>query len=417
MGKTLVEKILSAKSGRDVTAGELLVTPVDIAFAQDGTGPLTVGQIRSLGFDKVANPGKTFFFFDHAAPSPRIELSRDHSTMRDFASAMGAQVSDVGRGISHQIMVESYVKPGDVVVGADSHTVTSGGLAAFATGMGSTDVAVAMALGKTWLKVPETVRVDVDGEFMKGVEAKDLILHLIGQIGADGANYGALEFAGAAVKRMTAPERFTIASMSVEAGAKAGLFPADDQTQAYLVDRGRGDDFGPLSADDAAVYQDRISLDAGELVPTVATPHRVDNRAAASELGDVKVQQVFIGSCTNGRARDFKAVVEVFGDRECHPDVRLLIAPASRDVYLEVMRAGYLDRLTRAGGMVLPPGCGACVGVHQGVLGDGEVCLSTANRNFKGRMGNSEGLIYLGSPATAAASAITGRITDPRELL
>jgi len=415
MAKTLVEKILSQKTGQDVSAGDLIITLADIAFAQDGTGPLTIKQLESLGFHKLANPEKTFFFLDHAVPSPRAELARDHITIREFARKTGAKVSEVGMGISHQIMVESFVNPGDVVLGADSHTVTSGGLGAFATGMGSTDIAVAMALGKTWLRVPETFRVTVTGKFPAGIFAKDLILHLIGKIGADGANYMVLEFGGQTVDGMSASERFTIASMSVEAGGKAGLFPADNITRVYLEERGRGEKFKSLKAEPGAIYQRQIKITVDGLEPTVSQPHSVDNIALAKDLSKVKVDQIFLGSCTNGRLEDFAVAAKILTQNKCHPDVRLLVAPASRDVYMDVLKAGFLNTFIEAGATILPPGCGACVGVHQGVLADNEVCLSTSNRNFKGRMGSPEANVYLASPATVAASALTGCITDPRE--
>jgi 3-isopropylmalate/(R)-2-methylmalate dehydratase large subunit len=337
--------------------------------------------------------------------------------LREFALETGAVLSDVGQGVCHQITAESLAKPGDVIIGSDSHTVTAGGLGAFATGMGSSDVAVVFALGKTWFRVPESIKVNISGDFQKGVYAKDLILHLIGLIGADGATYQSLEFGGDMVSKMSMAERLTIANMAVEAGAKVGLFPADDITKEYLIKQGRGGDYSSISADSGASYERTVDIDAAGLEPTVSKPHAVDNTAAVKDLKGTKIQQVFIGTCTNGRLEDFAVAASILEGKKRHPQTRLIIAPASKKVLLQSIKAGYVQTFIEADAIILPPGCAACLGLHQGVLGDGEACLSTANRNFKGRMGNSEGFIYLASPATAAASAISGEITDPREVL
>ncbi len=416
MGKTLAERILSEKTRSDARAGDIVVAQVDLVFVQDTTGPLTIREFGASGFKRLANPEKTALFLDHAAPSPNRQLSTDHILLRRFAQQTGCLFYDVGEGVCHQLVAESLAKPGDVICGADSHTVTAGALCAFATGMGSSDIAVAFALGKTWLRVPETIKVIVSGDFPSGVSAKDLILHLIGQLGADGATYKSLEFGGDTVSRMSMPGRLTIANMSVEAGAKAGLFPSDKITHDYLVSQGRGDHYRPLSPDADAGYEKTIHIDASCLEPTLSKPHTVDNTALVRELKGVKIQQVFIGTCTNGRLEDLAVAAAILKGRKVHPDTRLIVAPASRQVLLQAISAGYIATLTQAGAVILPPGCGACLGMHQGVLGDGEACLSTANRNFKGRMGNPDAFIYLGSPATAAVTAITGEITDPREV-
>ncbi|MBI4295415.1 MAG: 3-isopropylmalate dehydratase large subunit [Chloroflexi bacterium] len=415
MSKTLAEKILGQKSGQDARSGQIVISGVDLVFVQDTTGPLTVRQFQALGHSRLANPARTVLFLDHAAPSPARELSNDHITLRDFARKTGAVVSEIGEGVCHQLVAESYAGPGDVIVGADSHTVTAGGLGAFATGMGSTDIAVAMALGKTWFRVPETLRVEVSGTFARGVMAKDLILHLIGRLGADGATYLALEFGGEAVATMSMSERLTVANMAVEAGAKVGLFPSDSITEAYLKAMGRGSSYRPLQPDAGATYQRQVAVDASALEPTVARPHTVDNTALARDLKGTAVQQVFIGTCTSGRLEDLAVAARILKGHQRHADTRLVVAPASRRVLLQAMEAGYIKTLVEAGAAVMPPGCAACLGIHQGVLGDGEVCLSTANRNFKGRMGNPNAFIYLASPATAAATALKGEITDPRE--
>ncbi len=416
MGKTLAEKILSLKANADVRAGDIVISPVDLAFVQDTTGPLTVREFLNNGFEKLADPAKTVLFIDHAAPSPNSQLSTDHITLRDFAEKTGCVLSDAGDGVCHQLVAENIAAPGDVIVGADSHTVTAGGIGAFATGMGSSDVAVAMALGKTWFRVPETIRVVCSGKFQKYVYAKDLILHLIGLIGADGATYKALEFAGETVDNMPVADRLTIANMAVEAGAKVGLFPSDETTENYLKAQGREDKYQPMTADSDAVYERTVNIDVSKLEPTVSKPHTVDNTALAKDLKGTKIQQVAIGTCTNGRIEDFEIAASILKGKKRHTATRLLITPASRTILKQMIKKGYAEILLDAGAIILPPGCGSCLGLHQGVLGDNEACLSTANRNFKGRMGNPNSFIYLASPATAAATAITGEISDPREV-
>jgi 3-isopropylmalate/(R)-2-methylmalate dehydratase large subunit len=415
MGKTLAEKILSHKSGQDARGGDIVIASVDVAAFQDGTGPLGVRQLQKMHLEKVRAP-KSILFIDHAAPSPRKELSNDHMLLREFSRKTGAILSEVGEGVIHQRLVESYARPGDVVIGADSHTCTSGALGAFATGMGSTDVAIGMAMGKTWLKVPQTYRIEVRGDFRPGVFSKDLILYLIGMLGADGATYKALEFGGPAIEKMSMEARFVLSNMAVEAGAKTGLIASDNKTKQYLKARGRTGDWRPLAPDRDAQYERVIKIDAGKLVPQVAFPHTVDNTRNISDAKKVKVDQVFLGTCTNGRIEDLKIAARILKGKKRAPGTRLIVVPASRDVYVSAMKSGLLEVFVRAGGIIMGPGCGPCVGVHQGVLGDGEVCLSTANRNFRGRMGNPEGLVYLASPATAAYSAVKGRISDPREI-
>ena len=417
MGMTLAEKILSEHAGKEVRVGEIAVVKVDLAYAQDGTGPLAVRKIEEMGFDKVHNPQRTIFFLDHAAPSPRTELSNDHSFLRDFAQKTGIRVSDVGLGISHQVVAESYVRPGDVVIGADSHTCTGGSLGAFATGVGSTDAAVAITLGKIWLRVPETIRVVVEGRLPVGIFGKDIILHLIGKIGAAGATYKALEFMGDTTEKLEMSGRMTIANMAVEAGAKVGLFPSDEITREWLDRMGRSQDFRKISPDPDAVYENTVRINAKELKPTIACPHQVDNIKTIDEVGDIKVDQVYLGTSCNGRLEDFQIAAKILKGKKVHPKTRMIITPGSRLVYLEALKDGTLETLIESGGVALPPGCGACVGLHEGVLGDGEVCLATQPRNFQGRMGSPKSFIYLGSPAVAAATAIEGKITDPRKYL
>ena len=412
MGQTLAEKIISEHSGKKVKAGELVISKVDVCAVQDGTGPLTVQEFKKLGKDKLFNPERTILFIDHASPSPKKELSNMHTTLRDFSRDYGAVLSEVGTGVCHQRLIESYVNPCEILVGADSHTCTSGALGAFATGMGSTDIAVAMALGKTWLKVPQTFKIIVNGKFNKGICSKDLMLHLIGMIGADGATYKALEFCGETIDNMEMSERFTLANMAVEAGAKAGLFIADEKTKAYLKEHGREDKFRTLKPDDDAVYERIIEINAEDIKHTVSCPHTVDNTKTVDELGEIKVDQVYIGTCTNGRLEDMRVAAGILKGNKVKEGVRLLICPASKDIYLKSLDEGLIKIFIESGATILPPGCGPCVGVHAGILADDEVCLSTQNRNFQGRMGNTKGYIYLSSPYVAAYSAIRGYIAD-----
>jgi len=417
MGRTLSEKILSEHMGREVQTGEIVVAKVDLVYTQDGTGPLAVRKIQEMGFKEVSNPKKVIFFFDHAAPSPRFELSNDHTFMRDFAAKTGSQISDIGYGISHQVVAEREVKPGDVVIGADSHTCTGGALGAFATGVGSTDAAVAMILGKIWLRVPETIRVVVEGKLPTGVYGKDIILHLIGKIGAAGATYKALEFTGETIENLEMAGRMTIANMAVEAGSKVGLFPSDETTRKWLTRMGRPQDFKELYPDPDAIYENTVRINAKELKPTIACPHQVDNIKTIDEIGEIEVDQVYLGTSCNGRLEDFQIAAKILKGTKIHPKTRLIVTPGSHLVYMEALKDGTMEILVESGALVLPPGCGACVGLHEGVLGDGEVCLATQPRNFKGRMGSPKSFIYLGSPAVAAATAIEGKIADPRKYL
>jgi 3-isopropylmalate/(R)-2-methylmalate dehydratase large subunit len=414
MGKTLSEKILSRKAGVDAKAGDIVIAPVDLAFVQDTTGPLTVRQFNEIGDKGLANPTRTVLFLDHAVPSPNRQLSNDHKFLREFAGKANCVLFEGGSGVCHQLVAEHFASPGDIIVGADSHTVTAGGLGAFATGMGSSDIAIAFALGKTWFRVPESLKINLFGKFSRMVSAKDLIIYLAGRLGADGASYKALDFSGDGVKNMTVSQRLTVSNMAVEVGAKVGIFPSDEATRVFLSKYGRADRFMQLSADKDAVYEKEVHVNMSELEPMISMPHAVDNVIPARLLEDVKLDQVFIGTCTNGRLEDLETAAKILNKKKCHPGVRLIVAPASRDILKNAIQAGYIQTLLESGAIIVPPGCAACLGLHQGVLADNEICLSTANRNFKGRMGNPEGQIYLASPATAATSAITGYITDPR---
>ncbi len=415
MGQTLAEKIISLNIGKEVKAGDFVVVDVSLCLTQDGTGPLAVRQLQKMNLENIANPQKTIFFIDHAAPSPKMELSNDHQFLRNFAQKTGIQLSDVGDGVCHQIIAEKYLNPGDILIGADSHTCMGGALCAFATGMGSTDVAIGIALGKTWFKVPKTFKIQLEGEFPKAIFAKDVMLYLIGLIGADGATYAALEFSGKTIKDMDMSARLTLSNMAVESGAKVGLIASDNKTYEFLCEHNREDKFKEIWADEDAEYEREIKLDVSSLTPMVSCPHTVDNVKSVEELKDVHVDQVLIGTCTNGRIEDLRIAAKILKSEKVK--TRLLITPASRRILLQTIREGLLEIFIEAGATINPPGCGPCVGVHQGILGDKEVCLSTQNRNFKGRMGNPEGFIYLASPATAAATALTGQITNPKDYL
>lgn len=417
MSMTIAEKILSEKSGCEARSGRIVICNISWAIAQDGTGPLAIRRLQEAGLAKVFDPKRVIFFIDHAAPSPRKELSNAHLQIRSFAKETGARVSDIQEGVCHQRMVEKFVSPGDLLIGADSHTCTSGALGAFSTGMGSTDVAIGMALGKVWLKVPPTIRIEVRGDFRPGVYAKDLILSVIGQLTADGATYKALEFGGPTISAMSMSDRFTLCNMAVEAGAKTGLIATDEITREYLVKQGRGEQFREIAPDPDAEYEQVLTIQAEEIEPMIALPHTVDNVQPVQKVAGTKIQQVFIGTCTNGRLEDLEIAARILDGQQVAPNVRLIVTPASRAIYLKAIQQGIIEKLIRAGAVVTATGCGPCVGIHQGILGDGEACLSTQNRNFLGRMGNPEGFIYLSSPATAAYSALKGEIADPREIM
>ena len=416
MGKTIAEKIIGEHAGKSVLAGDLAVVKVDLCLLQDGTGPLSVRELQKLGMEKAYNPKGTVLFIDHSSPSPRAELSNDHVLLRQFARKTGAVLSDVGCGICHQVMAEDYVNPGDILIGSDSHTCTAGALGAFATGMGSTDVAIAIALGKTWLRVPNSFKIHVTGKLPNGVFPKDLILYIIGLIGADGADYRSLEFCGDTIENMEMSGRLTLCNMAIEAGAKAGIVASDDVTYGFLEEYGRAEKFRKIIPDEDAIYERVLEIDASKLSPMVAFPHTVDNVKPVEEAKGVKIHQVFIGSCTNCRIDDLRIAAKILKGKKTHLDVRLLVTPASKKIYLQASKEGLLDILVEAGAAINSPGCAVCCGIHEGILADGEVCVATSNRNFLGRMGNPKSFVYLASPATAAISALTGEITDPRDI-
>jgi 3-isopropylmalate/(R)-2-methylmalate dehydratase large subunit len=413
MEKTIAEKILSKHAGKDLRAGDFAVCKVDFAFGQDGTSSIIIDRIKELGVKKFKT--KFCMVIDHSAPSPSEGVSRVHKKMRDFSKTFNTKIFDIGCGVCHQIIPESgNVLPGYLVLGADSHTCTYGAIGAFSTGVGSTDLAIALSTGKNWFKVPATIKIVVKGRLPKGVFAKDIILHIIGKLKADGATYKAVEFYGPVIDNMNMDGRFTIANMLVELGAKAGFMPVDKKTLVWLKSKMRKNNhIGYITADKEAIYENVYEFDVSKLKPMVSMPHSVDNVIEAVALKKVKITQAFLGTCTNGRIDDFKAAAKVLNKRKVHAEVKMIIAPSSRQVYLEALKLGLIEVFIKAGAAIVAPGCGPCVGTHNGVPADGEVVISTANRNFKGRMGNPAAFIYLASPATVAASALKGYISDP----
>lgn len=417
MGMTMAEKIFSTHCGREARAGELVVAEVDFMMGQDGTSPLAIKAFRELGGEKVRDPSRVALVIDHSAPSPLEGVSNLHAMMRAFAAEQEVGIYDVGCGVCHCLLPEQgHVAPGDIVIGADSHTTTYGAINVFSTGVGSTDLAAAMLTGKLWFKVPPTMRLELHGKLPAGVYSKDVALFLAGKITADGATYLAVEYGGEAISSLSVEARFTISNMAVEMGAKAGLMEADEKTVAWLEGRVTRP-YTPAVPDADADYAEAREFDLGGLTPQVAEPHRVDNVRPVEEVEGTPIQEAVIGTCTNGRLEDLEVAARILAGRRVSPEARLIVAPASRQVFLDAMREGIAQRLIEAGAAFVTPGCGPCVGTHNGVPSDGERVISTANRNFKGRMGNAEALIYLASPATVAASAVAGKITDPRRML
>jgi len=418
LGMTITEKILARASGkREVSAGEVVVAKVDLAMIHDFTGPMAIKSLKAMGAIRVWDPSRIVVVFDHQVPASTLQAAEFHKMLRSFVEEQGiTSFYDVGRGgICHQVVPEEgYAVPGFVIVGADSHTTTYGALGAFATGLGSTDMAAAMATGELWFRVPETLKVQAEGKLKPPVSAKDLVLAIIGQVKADGATYMAVEYRGEAVEDISVDGRMTMCNMAVEMGAKNGIIEADAKTEAYLAGRAKFP-YKAVRSDPDAHYADELVLDANKLEPVVACPHSVDNVKAVTEVEGVEVDQAFIGSCTNGRLEDLEVAAKILRGRKVHPRTRLIVIPASQRIYREALRRGLIEVFLEAGAMVCNPTCGPCLGSHLGLLGDGEVCISAANRNFVGRMGSTKAKIYLASPATVAASAVEGRITDPRK--
>jgi len=415
----LAQKILAAHSGRDrVEVGEFIDVSVDVVLANDITAPLAIKEFARLGVERVFDPERIVLVPDHFTPNKDIRSAEQCKVMREFARHHGiTNYFEVGRaGIEHALLPElGLVLPGEVIVGADSHTCTYGALGAFATGMGSTDTAVAMATGRAWMRVPDSTRLVYRGALKPWVGGKDLILHTIGLIGVDGALYQAIEFAGPSVDALPMDGRFTMANMAVEAGAKAGLFHVDARTEAYLSARARRP-YRAYAADGTAEYAEVTEVDASAIELQVSLPHLPSNARPVGEVGDVEIQQVVIGSCTNGRWSDLLQAAQVLQGRKVHPDVRCIIIPATQQIYLQVVREGLAEIFVEAGAVLSTPTCGPCLGGHMGVLAAGERCVSTTNRNFVGRMGHPESEVYLAGPAVAAASAVLGVVAGPDRL-
>ncbi len=417
MGKTIAEKIFSRVSGKDVKAGDFVLARIDRAMVHDITAPLAIKALeRITGEKRVKYPEKVVMAFDHQVPADSVKAAETHKMLREFAKENGILNYDVREGIAHQIMVEKgHALPGELIVGADSHTCMYGALGCFSTGIGSTDMGFVFATGKLWFKVPETIYFDVHGKLEKYVCGKDVILKLIGMVGADGANYKACVYGGETVRKMGMSDRLTMCNMAIEMGGKAGIVEFDDVTEKYLKEIGVTEGYEPVYMDEDAEYE-RVELDVTGMEPQVAKPHRVDNVCGVSEVEGVKVDQVFIGSCTNGRYEDLKVAADILKEEEVARNVRLIVIPASRSIYRRALKDGLIDVFVDAGALVEFPCCGPCMGGSFGLIASGEVSVSTSNRNFIGRQGSPEGQIYLVSPATAAATAIYGEITDPRKL-
>lgn len=414
---TLTEEIFSHKLGRTVHQGETVVVEVDHVMSHDTTTPLAIEAFQKLAAQtggKVFDRSRAHLIFDHIIPAATIQAASLHRQTRNFAREQGLEI--LQQGICHQVMPEKgFVTPGAIIVGADSHSCSYGAFGAFGTGMGSTDIAVAYATGRAWFRVPSTINVHLTGTLQPGVYAKDVTMEMVRRIGVDGANYRALEFTGELVDSFSISERFTFCNMAIEMGGKAGLCAADEKTVEWLKGRTTAE-YPMLKAHDPQ-YDEIVEIDASNLPPLIACPPDVNNVVPVDQVDDVRVDQVFLGTCTNGRIDDLEIAARILKGRKVHSDTRMVIIPASREIQLEALRRGYIETFIEAGVSVGTPGCGPCIGRHFGVLAPGERALTTMNRNFTGRMGDPTAEIYLGSPATVAASALTGRITDPREFL
>ncbi len=420
MGMTMTQKILAAHSGKSaVTAGELILADLDLVLGNDITSPVAIREFGKLGKNSVFDKNKVTMIMDHFAPNKDIKAAEQCKMCREFCGDMEiTHFYDVGEmGIEHALIPEKgLVTAGNLVIGADSHTCTYGALGAFSTGVGSTDMACGMAIGKAWFKVPSAMKIILRGSLRKYVSGKDVILHIIGRTGVDGALYKSMEFTGEGLSSLSMADRLCIANMAIEAGAKNGIFEVDDTTLGYIRSHGAAE---PViySADPDAEYDDVLDIDLSQIEPTVAFPHLPENARTFGEIGDVKIDQIVIGSCTNGRLEDLQSAAEILKGRKVAKGVRVIIIPATQQIYLEAMEQGLLKIFIESGAVVSTPTCGPCLGGHMGILAAGEKAITTTNRNFVGRMGHPESEVYLASPATAAASALTGRITSPWEVM
>lgn len=415
MGQTFTQKILARGAGKkSVAVSEIVDVTPDVVLSHDNTAAIA-STFKRIGVEKVDRPSRHVIVLDHCVPAASEKYAQNHKDVREFVAAQGISAFyDVHHGVCHQVLPEhGHALPGQLIVGSDSHTTTYGALGAFAAGIGRSETAVIMATGKIWLRVPETMRVEVRGVFPRAVVAKDFILRLIGDLGADGGLYQAVEFGGPAIADMDVDDRMTLCNMTAEMGAKNGYVPADARTRAWLQRRGI-DSFEPVVSDPDAEIARTLAYDVAALVPQVAAPHTVDNVYPVTEHAGTRIHQALLGTCTNGRLGDLHQAAEILRGKKIHSSVRMLVFPASVDVFRAAMADGTLMTLSEAGAIIMNAGCGPCLGAHEGILAPGEVCISTANRNFRGRMGSRDASVYLASPATVAASALTGQITDPR---
>lgn len=417
MGMTIAEKILASHSGRkEVRPGEIVEAEIDLAMVHDLTGPLTVKSFKAMEMKQVWDRNKIVVLFDHQVPATSIDAAENHILMRKFVKEQKIKhFFDGFEGICHQVIPEKgFALPGKLIVGADSHTVTYGALGCFSTGVGSTDMAAVFATGRLWFRVPESMKINVRGKLKFPLMSKDLILHIIGDVGMDGATYRSIEFSGECIRKMSVDGRMTMCNMTVEMGAKAGIIKADEITLQYLRGRTR-EKIIPVKSDSDAEYIEIREYTTDGMSPQVSCPHSVDNVKPVEEVEGTEIDQAFLGSCTNGRMEDLLVAVKILKGRKVKKGVRFIVVPASREVYMEAMRSGILQKIAESGAMIGSPSCGPCMGCHIGVLGPGEVAISSSNRNFRGRQGSPEAEVYLASPATVAASAIAGKIADPRD--
>ena len=420
MGMTMTQKILAAHAGLEsVTAGQLIEAELDLVLGNDITSPVAIHEIEKMNVDGVFHKDKIALVMDHFAPNKDIKSAQHCKCVREFACKNEiSNYFDVGEmGIEHALLPEKGLTvAGDVIIGADSHTCTYGALGAFSTGVGSTDMAAGMATGKAWFKVPSAIKFNITGKPAKWISGKDVILHIIGMIGVDGALYKSMEFVGDGIQYLTMDDRFTIANMAIEAGGKNGIFPVDDLTREYMKEHSKRP-FVEYEADADAEYDEEYTIDLSTLKPTVAFPHLPENTKTIDEVGEVNIDQVVIGSCTNGRMDDLRIAAKILEGKKVAKGLRVIVIPATQQIYLDAMEEGLIRTFIEAGAIVSTPTCGPCLGGYMGVLAEGERCVSTTNRNFVGRMGHVESEVYLASPAVAAASAITGRISGPDEVM
>ena len=414
MGKTFVEKVFSKKIGKTVNAGDMVEVEPDVAMSHDNTASL-LPKFKEIREDRVHCPENHVIILDHMTPAPSELSAANHQSIREFVKAYGIKnFYDVNTGICHQVLPEEgFALPGRIIVGTDSHTTTYGAFGAFSTGIGRSEMAVIFATGKIWFRIPESQKITVTGNLPEGIAAKDIVLHIIGDIGSDGALYQSVEFYGEAISALSISGRMTISNMSIEMGAKNSFMEPDEKVIHWLENRAKGK-FDIIRADPGAAYESERVYDVSDLEPQIACPHTVDNVKPVSGVCGIRIDQAFLGSCTNGRLEDLEAAAAVLKGSRIHKDVRFLVYPASRNIFREALKAGYISTLAEAGATIMNPGCGPCFGAHGGTLSGGERCVSTTNRNFKGRMGSAEADVYLASPASVAAAAIAGEIVDHR---